>query len=164
MINKFTHLAPAPHKIVHYEYREHGSSCDHCGAFIKHVFTVEGSNGIRFQLGVDHAEQVGGTELAGQAKRFRKEVEQEEQRLKYMEQRERELVLEKAEAEKNRQEYIDNKPKLQKLPHPNEYFASRGKTMVDYIEYFHHEPENADWEHWTAHLGDKVKQALEDIK
>lgn len=156
--SKFTHLAPAPYTVVDYEYKEHGSGCDHCGTFIKHVFTVEGANGVKFQLGSSHVQEVGGAELSAQAKRTRKEVENRA----YFEQRR----TEQAQATANRieqikAEYSNAKEKLAQQPHPNSYFASQGKTMIDYLDYFRAdtsksiEEQDDDW--W---IYGKVRQIL----
>lgn len=132
-MNKFNHLAPAPYTVIDYDYKDHGSACDHCGTFIKHVFTVQGSNGVKFQLGSQHVLDVGGTELAKEAKTVRKNTEIRERQEAYR--------LQESEARAKREkEYESAYTKAVKIlstqPHPNSYFASKGKTKLDYLKYF----------------------------
>jgi hypothetical protein len=158
---KFTHLAPAPYAVIDYEYRQHGSACDHCGTFIKHVFIVEGSNGVRFQLGSQHVQEVGGSELSQTAKIVRKRVEDEAYRSKRQ--------MERLQTEANRVAQIKsnfnaNRSKIAKLPHPNDYFASKGKTMLDYLDYFRADltkPIEAQEDLWWLH--GKVNQVLRSL-
>lgn len=133
MIKKFSYLAPAPYTVVDYEYKEGGSACDHCGTFIKHVFTVEGSNGVKFQLGSQHVEDVGGTELAKNAKTVKKHVERDKRNAEYREQAQE---AEAKRAEEYEQAYAKATKILAHQPHPNAYFASKGKTKLDYLKYF----------------------------
>lgn len=133
MKNKFLHLAPAPYSVIDYEYKEQGSACDHCGAFIKHVFVVKGSNGVKFQLGSQHVLDVGGTELVKEAKTVRKATEIHNRQQAYIQQ--------KAESDAKREsDYAEVYNKavtvLASQPHPNSYFANQGKTKLDYLRYF----------------------------
>ena len=149
--HKYTHLGTAPYALVGYFYDAsvqdtngawHGGqhSCDHCGRPISHVFVCKSSDGKTFNLGSIHVEDLGDEGLTQAVKTKMSEVQKEARKAKYEATRQAQYEAEKqAEAEaltKVEAEFERVKSELQKRPHPNAYFASQGKTLLDYVTYF----------------------------
>ena len=158
--HKYTHLGQAPYSLVGYIYDApwqdhygawHGGqhSCDHCGRPISHVFVCKSSDGKTFNLGSVHVEDLGDAGLTQAVKTKMQEVKAEERRAKREEQYKKNAEMwaqqeaerraeRQAENEKLQGEYDRVLPLAEKIPHPNAYFAKRGKTLKDYILYFTH--------------------------
>lgn len=146
----YTHLGQAPYTLTGYEYDQRVETangfqggthaCDHCGRGIVHVFFIRSADGKEFTLGSEHAKYLGDDGLVANIKAKMAELRREARELVNREQRQV-WASEQAEREANvlaniKAEYQRLLPQLQSTPHPNSYFASQGKTMVDYIDYF----------------------------
>lgn len=160
--HKYTHLGKAPYILVSYLYDPpiqdingawHGGqhSCDHCGRGISHVYICKSSDGKLFDLGSVHVEDLGDEDLTlavrSKAKQVKAEAAREARREKWAEiaeiNRKNALEAENEHQKKLRElqvkaiEELERiKPELQKRSHPNFYFASKGKTMLDYIQFW----------------------------
>lgn len=161
----YTHLGKAPYTLIGYEFDPRvetangwqggNHACDHCGRGIAHVFIVKSSDGKVFTLGSEHAKYLGDDGLVenikarmAQARREAREEANRAQRMAWAQERaEREANL----VAKVKAEYQRLLPQLQSTPHPNAYFASQGKTLVDYIDYFRpdrFQPVDAQHDQW----------------
>lgn len=150
MEHKFTHLGQAPCSLVGYEYdppvqTNNGYTggtheCDHCGTPISHVFICHSSDGKTFNLGSVHVEQLGDKGLTLAVKSKMREVKREARMAKIREQWAIEAKHQQEYTNKLvttiKAEYARLSPELTSKPHPNTYFASQGKTMLDYVDYF----------------------------
>lgn len=150
MTHKYTHLGTAPYTLVGYFYDApvqdtngawHGgqNSCDHCGRPISHVFVCKSSDGKTFNLGSVHVEDLGDEGLTQAVKAKMTEVQAEVRREKLQAMREAQWEAEKQTVleslAKVESEFERVKPELEKRPHPNTYFATQGKTLLDYLLY-----------------------------
>lgn len=99
-----------------------GGSCDHCGTAIRNAFFFTSSDGKRFKVGSSCVTKSGD-------KGLRKFVSEETRKAK--------AAKEKAALPALRDELAklieEKRPQLEKLGHPNYYFASQGKTLHDYF-------------------------------
>lgn len=126
---------------------DYGTNCEFCGHYIRNVFLVESSDGKTFRVGSDCVTKTGDAGMINKVKAILKEQRQERERIKRQEQWEAERPEREAREAKMRaedqarrdrlqQEYERVLPLAEKLPHPNYYFAGKGKTLKDYILYF----------------------------
>lgn len=171
MKHKYSHLGEAPYSLVGYFYDApvqdingawHGGShtCSHCGQPINHVFECRSSDGKTFFLGSVHVQYLGDEGLTKAVKskmnEVQREAKREARRIKAREeweagQAERDAAFAKQKAEdearKNhlKSEYKRISPILSSKPHPNTYFSRKGKTMLDYVNYFLGQ---APFQHW----------------
>jgi len=173
----YTHLGQAPYSLIGYEYDprletangfQGGThACDHCGRGIVHVFFIRSADGKEFTLGSEHAKYLGDDGLVANIKAKMAELRREARELADREQRQV-WAAERAEREANmlnsiKAEYTRLLPQLQSTPHPNSYFASKGLTMVDYIDYFRadrFEPIEKQCDQWW--LTSKVRSVLRE--
>jgi hypothetical protein len=150
----FTDLGQAPYRLVAVleapepseMYPKPGLTCDHCGTYIPIIFKCESSDHKSFVIGSTCVEKLGDKGLIDVVKAKMSERRRELRRIKEIEaweaaapQREaarleREAAEAKAQIEAEA-EYDRVKPLLANRPHPNAFFASKGKTMLDYVEY-----------------------------
>ena len=103
-----------------------GTCCDYCGTGIMGVYELKDANGKTCKVGCECVKKTGDEGLIDVVKR--------------------EVARQRREA-KNAKRVIRQKrlrelfalPKIQEsfraLPHPNAYFASKGKTYADYADY-----------------------------
>lgn len=150
-----------------------GTSCDHCGTYITNLFFCESSDGKKFVIGSTCAEKLGD---AGLTKAVRTEVSNHRRELRNQRQLaeweaarpareayQQEQAAQKAALIAERKELFKTlRPTLATMPHPNEYFASKGKTMIDYLNYFHGDIDNVSDDFWT--YGSKALNILEGLK
>lgn len=103
-----------------------GGSCHYCGTGIVTHCLIQGSDGSRFFVGADCVEKTGDRGLIGK-------VADEVSKLKKA--RRQELDQQKCDefAELMRDPAV--RAALSKFPHPNQYFASRGKTLLDWADF-----------------------------
>lgn len=146
----YTHLGKAPYALVGYEYCPRvetaqgfmggNYACDHCGRGIAHVFFIRSADGKEFTLGSEHANHLGDDGLVANIK-----AKMADLRRKARDQANREWNLARAKKQaddrseaisKIKAEFAKIADNLKKTPHPNTYFASQGKTMIDYLDYF----------------------------
>jgi hypothetical protein len=135
-------LGKAPFKVAGYELSLHGgngvpvkagSSCDHCGTSIAHVFWIRGSDGSRFKVGSSCVMKTPDRELKKEVKETKARVAREaKEKSRKQEREERQAAF--AAARKERQEqasakYTEHLRKLDEMAGgKNEY---RKKTSVD---------------------------------
>lgn len=165
-------LGHAPFKLLSVDMVEQdpngprrGTSCDHCGTYITNLFFCESADGKKFVIGSTCAEKLGD---AGLTKAVRREVANHRRELreaKWRAEMEPIWAKEREDAEKAAQnrlsEYNRVKPLLATQPHPNEYFASQGKTKLDYLMYFVGNRDDADIPE-LIRLNSKVSEILRE--
>lgn len=163
-IHKFeiAQLGRAPYQLLKVEMREQdpegpkvGTSCDYCATYITNVFFCQSSDGMKFVLGSSCIEKLGDKGLIDQAKAKQREINREKQQAKRQaeweaaseERRKFQLAYvaeQKLKAVErdvhNLAEYERVIKKIQAQPHPNAFFARKGKTMLDYLTYFWDNP------------------------
>lgn len=73
-------LGHGPFECVDYEKREtgHGTSCDHCGTYIVHVYFVQDCDGKRFKVGCDCMRRTHDTQLIESIRRAEYAAERRE--------------------------------------------------------------------------------------
>lgn len=124
-------LGQAPYTLESVEMRESnpngprvGTSCDYCSTYITNVFHCKSADGKRFVIGSTCVDKLGD---AGLTKAVNDKVRDHKRTLRWAKEAEKRAEL--------RELFEQVKPGLQSRPHPNEYLASKGKTMLDYVEY-----------------------------
>lgn len=171
--NVLTDLGKAPYSII--DYSEGQAYCEHCGRGIQYIYTIKSADGKVFNLGMSCVGYTADRELkrdAREVREYRKsnlsfaqwqEVKaarlaraeaQKQQALEWANQRE---ATEKALVARRKAAFKKFRPSFDTMPHPNEYFASQGKTMTDYLNYFHGDidslMDNPAWNWaWTTKL------------
>jgi hypothetical protein len=176
--HKFTHLGLAPYRLVNYYenaapdetdsalmFNFKPSYCDHCGRPITHVFVCKSKDGKLFNLGSEHVKELGDDNLTREAHEVKLETERRQRNVRREQQRLQRLAQSQAREQEilahRKAEYARIKQSLHTLPHPNEYFASQGKTLWDYYTYFYAvAPEHLSNEHWLAY-GTKLMKVME---
>lgn len=117
-----------------------GTSCDYCGTYITNLFFCESSDGKKFVIGSTCVEKLGDAGLTDAAKsevtNHRRELREAKWRAQMEPIWEKERNEARMAAQKRLTEFDRVKPILAKQPHPNDYFASQGKTKLDYLLYF----------------------------
>lgn len=94
-----------------------GGTCDFCGAYIVNMFKVESADGNRFHVGCDCIRKVGDAGL-------KKAIDRDVNQMK----RDRDLArIAEAKAALPKAYSLCGKP------HPNEYRASLGETLMQYV-------------------------------
>lgn len=140
-----------------------GTDCDHCGTYITNIFVCKSSDGKTFKLGSSCVDKLGDKGLISQVREAQRKIAREKREAKRREEweagrEEREAEAARVAAEQAERKaalaarYEAAKPKLAKLPHPNAYFASKGKTLLDYTEFM------GGIENW------KVERILTEVK
>lgn len=149
---------------------DYGTSCDFCGHYIRNVFLIESSDGKTFRVGSDCVAKTGEKGMINKVRAILNDKRKERERLARearweAERPEREAreakMREEAQArrEKLQAEYERVLPLAEKVPHPNGYFASKGKTLKDYILYF----QNGSRWHDLNDAPYQVKNALRQV-
>ena len=128
-------LGKAPFKFVGFEEKWHvigngsaqrqaGSSCDFCGTGIAYVYWILSSDGRQFKVGCDCVQKTGDYGL-------RKVIDA------HVAEHKRNLANKRADAkiEAGMALLQASEEKLKSMPHPNEYFATNGKTMLDWCQW-----------------------------
>ena len=173
-------LGKAPYQLVGYRYSpvttdQNGvkvsgnGNCMHCGRPIAHIYICKSSDGIVFELGCVCVDDLHDTELSKAVKAKDKEVKNDARKEKLEVSRQAQYEAEKkAEQEalvKIENEFEAVKPELEKRPHPNAYFASQGKTLLDYVLYFLRPIEESWHPHYKLEVWHKyqVLAALREV-
>jgi len=104
-----------------------GASCDYCGTGITDVFAVQSADGKRSKVGCECIRKV-----ASKGEKILTEVEQEVRRI----QRERRHARERAKIDAGLALLEQNRERLAQMPHPAEWAAEQGKTMIDYADWY----------------------------
>ena len=108
-----------------------GSSCDYCGTAIRYEFWVLSADGKQFKVGCDCIHKTGDAGLIKQISvAERKLRDAKNARAK---ERKRAKLAERITAAKTKLPTIAGK--LASEVHPNPYWASQGKTMLDYVSW-----------------------------
>jgi hypothetical protein len=106
-----------------------GSTCDYCGTCIRYEFWVSSADGKEFKVGCDCIHKTGDAGLIRQ-------ISIAERKLRDM----KNMAAKKAKADRITrrvaaavEKLSTVRGKLSELAHPNSYWASEGKTMLDYV-------------------------------
>jgi len=144
----------APYHLVGYRYSpmttdQNGvkvsgeGNCMHCGRPIAHIYICKSSDEVVFELGCVCVEDLGDEGLTKAVQKKDKEVKQtmarEKREAMYAEFHKKEAEERAERVKKDWAELERVKPVMATMPHPNAYFASKGKTLLDYVNYFHPE-------------------------
>jgi hypothetical protein len=108
-----------------------GSSCDYCGTGIRYEFWVESSDSKTFKVGCDCIRKTGDAGLIKQisaAERKLRDVKNAAARV-----RKAERIAARVEAAMSLLPTIV--ARLSEKPHPTPYFASEGRTLLDYVKW-----------------------------
>lgn len=102
-----------------------GSACDYCGTGIMEVCVIRDATGHEFKVGNQCVAKTGDRGLIDTVKR-------EVNKLRTQARHEREAkIIAEGKAE------FENSPNIQAalaaLPHPNEFYAGQGRTLLDYV-------------------------------
>lgn len=101
-----------------------GGTCEYCGHYIVNMFVIESADGNRFHVGCDCLAKVGEKGLKRQADRDIREAARKR------------LAASNEERVANA---IKRLPQVADIlagkPHPNEYHASQGKTLLDWCNW-----------------------------
>lgn len=103
-----------------------GSSCDYCGAGIRDVFTFRSANGKAFKVGSSCCRKSGDKYITTVAQREMRKVNLE-----------RRHVREAAKIEQAKTLLASDsvRANLQTQPHPNDWRASEGDTLLNWAEW-----------------------------
>ena len=128
-------LGKAPFRVVGFEqkyYQAHpdapmqpGAACDYCATGIVDTFWIKGVDGKVFKVGSDCVNKTGDKGLVNVVKR-------QINAIRTAARHKREAVKIAAIKESFTPEV---RSELEKFPHPNEWFASQGKTLADYADF-----------------------------
>lgn len=103
----------------------HGA-CHFCGTYIIIHCLIEGANGSRFFVGSDCVEKTGDQGLIGKVQAKISQIQKA---------RRRELDQQKIEEFASLMRTPKVRDILEKIPHPNAHFASRGKTLLNWADF-----------------------------
>lgn len=127
----FEHLGAAPYRLLGVDMLEQdpngprcGTACDHCGTYITNLFYCLSSDGKKFIIGSTCAAKLGDE---GLTKAVKTEVSNHRAAKRH--------AKETAERAQVAVDFEQVKATLASRPHPNEYMASKGKTMLDYVTF-----------------------------
>ena len=104
-----------------------GACCDYCGTGIMDVYLIRSADGKEFEVGCECVKKTGDKGLVDTVKRAANKLKAE-----------RRHEREKAKIKVIRENWAndpDTRAKLAELPHPNSYFAGKGKTLADYVDW-----------------------------
>jgi hypothetical protein len=103
-----------------------GGSCAYCGQAIIHCCTIEDADGKRFEVGTTCVNKTGDK---GMIRAYKQSVEWREYQREQRHAREEKKIAAGLAA-------LDSKRKaLAARPHPNDYHAKKGATLLDYVEW-----------------------------
>ena len=105
-----------------------GSSCDYCGTGIVYQFWCKSADGKAFKVGCDCIHKHGGYGLVTL-------ISKDERKLRYLKNqaaKARKIARKRERLDVAKSKLESIKGKLSSMPHPNSYFASQGKTMLDF--------------------------------
>lgn len=108
-----------------------GSNCDYCMASIRYEFWCESSDGKVFKVGCDCIHKIGDRGLVKQISAAERQLRDK----KNAAARERKKAKKIARLESARAKLPTIRGTLASQPHPHEYHASQGKTLLDYVEW-----------------------------
>lgn len=108
-----------------------GSSCDYCGTGIKFEFWVSSSDGKEFKVGCDCIHKSGDRGLIQQISKAERALR--DAKNKAAKERKAERLAVRVAAAKQKLPTVQGL--LLSRPHPNQYFADQGKTLLDYVNW-----------------------------
>jgi hypothetical protein len=160
---KLSHLGKGPFKCLEYIYMPEGNSCSHCYTFIKNCFKCEDSEGKKFWLGSQCIEKLNDKGLVKEAKELKTRADQILKNEKYAKVNQERVKAFKELEVKVKAQYSKAKEILKSQPHPNTYFASQGKTMLDYLDYFL--IPDSEFPNWSSpKVSELLEKALKEVK
>jgi hypothetical protein len=106
--------------------RKPGAACDYCGTAIVECCWIRDANGKRFKVGNECVRKTGDAGLFDTVKKALNAKRREARAAKLVEDRKEALAL---------LAHPTVVAALGSRPHPNEYFASTGKTELDYLRF-----------------------------
>jgi len=105
-------------------------SCHYCGACIRQVFVIESADGKQFKVGSTCVEKTGDKGMIDVVKRKVNEIKRQQRYDREAKKRaEAKIEIDQILADEKIVEKLNNEP------HPNDYYASQGKTFLDYIQW-----------------------------
>jgi hypothetical protein len=116
-----------------------GGSCDYCGTGIMYACLIQSSDGKRFKVGCDCVNKTGDKGIIQAYKKSAayRDHQRQLRNAQYL------VKHEKAQA---LLAFPEIRSELQSKPHPNSYFAAKGKTLLDYYEFMNgNGPTNTAW-------------------
>ena len=108
-----------------------GSSCDYCGTGIRYEFWVVSADNKTFKVGCDCIHKTGDRGLIQQITKAERELR--DMKNKAAKERKIAKLLLRIEAAKELLKGV--RGTLNSQPHPNDYFAREGKTLLNYVEW-----------------------------
>lgn len=106
-------------------------TCDYCGMGIKYVFRCESADKKVFGVGCDCIQKHGDRGLIKLISSAEKAIRD----ARNAKAKERKIAKLAARVEKAKEKLPTIQGKLASLPHPNQYFASQGRTLLDYVNW-----------------------------
>jgi hypothetical protein len=106
-----------------------GSSCDYCGTGIKFEFWVTSSDGKEFKVGCDCIHKSGDRGLIQQISSAERKLR--DAKNKAAKARKEVRKNERIAAAKAKLDFV--RGSLASKPHPNQYYADQGNTLLDYV-------------------------------
>lgn len=108
-----------------------GSNCDYCGTSIRYEFWVRSSDGNEFKVGCDCIHKTGDAGLIRQISVAERKL-RDAKNAAAKERKQQKKTLRIAEAQRL---LPTVRGRLASKSHPNTYYASQGKTMLDYVDW-----------------------------
>lgn len=105
-----------------------GGTCDYCGQAIFNVFRIESADGKDFKVGCDCVRKTGDAGLTRVIDDQVRKIERDKRRAAKV----RRLEAAKAYCEERLATFAGT---LASLPHPNDYRARSGETLLDYARF-----------------------------
>ena len=106
-----------------------GSSCDYCGTCIRYEFWVRSADNKKFKVGCDCIHKTGDHGLIQQISVAERKLRDAKNATAKARKAERLAVRIKAAKAK----LPEVRGTLASQPHPNQYYAGQGKTLLDYV-------------------------------
>lgn len=108
-----------------------GSTCDYCGTCIRYEFWVKSSDSKTFKVGCDCIHKTGDVGLIGQISTAERKLRD----VKNQKAKERKLARLNERIAAARATLPSVRHLLASQPHPTNYFADQGRTMLDYVNW-----------------------------
>lgn len=117
-----------PYQYIGCEYGKSG--CQYCGTAIAYKFYLKSKDQKTFYVGCDCINKSGDQGLVKLISKDIKKMQAEQRQARKL------AKFTKIKALFSELYTDEIKAKFQRIPHPNDYFASLGKTMADYIHFY----------------------------
>lgn len=115
-----------------------GGTCYHCGHAILNIYVVINAEGKRYGVGSDCIAKLNlPFEILSAAEKAKKEMERKKRRERAEKRRERYRKEKTARLAELRERLSDEglRARLAEKPHPNEFMASQGLTLLSYVDW-----------------------------